>query len=109
GSEITVTAIDEGDVVHARAQNRTVRYDSLLAHRQVQHNVREHPRKQLACGVIELASDPSGARHRIDLRLNEIDAPLKLHARVRIDRNGCGVAATDLADLVLKYRRVNPH
>ena len=109
GSEITVTAIDKRDIVRAGAQNRSVRNDSLLAHRQVQRNVREHPGKKLAFGVVELASHFGGAGHRIDLRPDEIDAPIEVRARIGVHSNGCGIAGTNLADLVLKHRRIDPH
>src|SRR6266851_3561541 len=108
-SEITVTAIDERNVVRARAQNGSVRNDNLLAHRQVQRNVREHPRKKLAFRVAKLAANSGGASRWINLWLNEIDAPIEAPARISVDRNGRRIAWADLSDLVLKHRRIDPY
>src|ERR1700730_8024918 len=108
-TEIAVPAIDEGDVVRAGAQNRSVGNHRLLADREVERDVREHPRKKLTLGILELASDPCGAGHRIDLWLYEIDAAIEVRARIRVRGNGCRIAGTHFSDLVLEYRGVDPH
>jgi hypothetical protein len=42
--------------VRARAQDGGVGNHSLLAHREIERDMREHPRKKLSFGVVELAN-----------------------------------------------------